>query len=141
MEPAIIYDESFIDGEGVKQMIYTCQQVGDDWMAYANEMALQNYNSVYQFEYPEDMQIQIYSIGSETYYAYEIWGSRQRHQDLEKLEKRQRELSEALISCFEEQGIRFLPLDEIEELIANQKQKLGIAMEWCEEKELEWEEI
>lgn len=123
------YKANFFSGSGKKQEIYVLESVTDWWMRYINEEAATNYDKIYNGEYPEDMEMEIYTIGGNVYYTYHTIPFR---------DEADREMRQTLIACFEDQGVKFLTAEEISGLIEGRSRELGIAEKWYDKKELEW---
>lgn len=128
-----VYDQWFINGEGSKQHIYNDESLFDFWISFVNDQAIQEYNAIYDGEYPEGITMDIFTVGDQKYYSY---GSYEPEKAPDEGE--QGKMLKTLISCFNDQGIQFSSLDEIHEKIKDRKQELGIKESWCVKKELEW---
>lgn len=127
------YEANFIDGKGVKQQIYQCRSVGGYGIFDVNEKGSQDYNEIYNGELPDGLVMDVYTIGGKDYFVYNIEYSKDEQQ-----KTKDEEMVKTLIACYNKQGAKFLTNEEIQKLIDERKQELGIKESWCEKKELDW---
>lgn len=132
-----IYCEKLLDGQGKPHEIYSCETLtGVFYMAYINAEAVSAYNEIYGEEYP-GLYMNLYEVDGQEYVVYVF---DEDYRDAKK-EAFQEELAAEFIRLFEENGTEFTDKAVITEKISDYKKQLGIAEEWCVQKNLEWKRL
>ena len=118
----IIYDYTCPDASGAPLL-----KIKSEEFCFSHLMALDKNAYETVFDKSPEMSVTKWLIDEETYYTYQI-----------EDDEEHKEICEQFIDLCEQDGLPFCSDTEMEKLINEQAESLGIKKEWLEKKEVEW---
>ena len=115
------FDMQYLDADGNLHMVYDGQALGGWWF---RDIEPDIYDAVFSSE--PGAEVTHYEIDDADYYVMHSYDT-----SIDSL-------CEEYVSLCEQKGMRFVSDEEIDELIAEYAEKLGIEYDWMFEEEVEW---